>query len=708
MSLKLKLIALLTIVLPLFVWVQQSFAVTLPLKLAWNRNTESDLAYYRVYYGTSSRNYSNFITVDKQNPSCSFDGTRLSVGQIYYIALTAIDFSLNESGYSGELVANIEPSATTTTAPPSSVIIIEAEQMSYHTNGAQDGEFWCLWANGTMNEEVYFPTTGVHRFEITVKGDLAYNVGPEMELLIDGNIKGTVFVNTTIPQTFVFNVDVPAGTHELAIGFYNDVYNPADGVDRNLYVDKTTITFATGSVSTTIPSTTSTTTVPRTTTTTTISTYRMEYCSTDDVLLLQGTIPEEGTMSVTIPDELSQAISATLYLALWDPDVYGEGYIYINGKGPVNLPVGNYDSQVHSFEININKDWLVEGENAIRFTHVATMGYEVRKACINISFSPSGDDSTTTTAPPPPPTTIPRTSTTTTPPSTSTTSVPSDTNPPTGIIVVNSGDDVTQSQLVTLDLSAEDYESGMGAGSMMSFSNDNLQWSDPEPFALTRDWVLSTGEGEKTVYAKFCDCGGNWMSEPASDSIWLEEACSEPIEFDATAIESSGDFHPLFAKEYAVDGEIYTGWLSPLKFFVEHEYLTIDLGETQMVNRIELFSYPLLLFLDLFPLDFALQASTDNETWQELFPVDNYTPPPTFTDSWAFDEQEARYVKLLITKPKPFLFFFYLSYIPEIKIYGCPEAAMATTHQPSTDGNAKIRVVKIPQFSSQLSVDSLQ
>jgi hypothetical protein len=510
-----------------------------------------------------------------------------------------------------------------------------------------------------------------------------------MELIIDENSKGTVFINTTTPQTFVFNVDVPAGTHELAIGFYNDVYNPTDGADRNLYVDKTTITFATEGNPTTIPSTT----------TTTITTYQVGFCSTDDTLNLQGTIPEEGTMSVSISDDLAYARSATLFLTLWDPDVFEEGYIYINGNGLLALPVGNYDGVVHSFEININKDWLVQGENNIRFTHVATMGYQVRKACINILFSPSSDNPTTTTAPPPPPTTIPRTSTTTTPPSTSTTSVPSDTNPPTGIIVINSGDDVTQSLLVTLDLSAEDDESGMGTGAKMSFSNDNIQWSAPEPFALTRDWVLSTGEGEKTVYAKFCDCGGNWMSEPVSDSIRLEGDCSEPIKFDATAIESSGDFHPLFAKEYAVDGEFYTGWLSPLKFFVEHEYLTIDLGEIQMVNRIELFSYPLLLFLDFFPLDFALQASTDNETWQELFPVDNYTPPPTFTDSWAFDEQEARYVKLLITKPKPFLFFFYLSYIPEIKIYGCPEAAMATTHQPSTDGSAKIRVVRVPQFS---------
>jgi hypothetical protein len=121
--------------------------------------------------------------------------------------------------------------------------VIEAEQMSYHANGAQDGAFWLLWANGTMNEDVSFPNSGTYRIEITAKGDLANGVGPEMQMLIDGQSQGIVFVNTNTPDIYIFEVEVSAGTHELIIAFNNDYYDPVQGVDRNLYVDKIAISY---------------------------------------------------------------------------------------------------------------------------------------------------------------------------------------------------------------------------------------------------------------------------------------------------------------------------------------------------------------------------------------------------------------------------------------------------------------------------------
>ena len=94
-----------------------------------------------------------------------------------------------------------------------------------------------------MNEDVYFQDTGIYRFEITARGDLAFNIGPEMELFIDGENKGAFFVNTNTPEIFVFNVEVSAGVHEIAIGYYNDFYDPSQGIDRNLYVDNTIISY---------------------------------------------------------------------------------------------------------------------------------------------------------------------------------------------------------------------------------------------------------------------------------------------------------------------------------------------------------------------------------------------------------------------------------------------------------------------------------
>ena len=241
-------VSILITLLFLIICVRSIYAQTpvdLPLKLAWARNTELDLSYYKVYYGTSSRNYSHYVPIDRQFPSCELDENYLTVGRTYYIALTALDFSLNESGYSEELVVYIE-------SPPT---------------------------------------------------------------------------NTT--------------------------------------------------------SSTTPTTTPSTTTTTALS---PNHCSTDDVLILHGTIPEEGTMSVTLTDNLSNAVSASIFLTLFDADVSEEGYIYINGNDPIDLPIGNYNDSVHSCEVPINLNWLIQGENTFRVTHVATWGYEVRELCVRIVY----------------------------------------------------------------------------------------------------------------------------------------------------------------------------------------------------------------------------------------------------------------------------------------------------------------------------------
>jgi hypothetical protein len=68
--------------------------------VTWNANTESDLAGYRVYYGTSSRNYPNSISVGKVTSATI---TGLTVGTTYYIAVKAEDTSGNLSGFSAEV-----------------------------------------------------------------------------------------------------------------------------------------------------------------------------------------------------------------------------------------------------------------------------------------------------------------------------------------------------------------------------------------------------------------------------------------------------------------------------------------------------------------------------------------------------------------------------------------------------------------------------
>jgi hypothetical protein len=63
-----------------------------------------DLACYKIYYGTSSRNYTFSLDVGK---ATTFKIDNLSPGT-YYFSVAAYDTSGNESGYSNEVSKTIE------------------------------------------------------------------------------------------------------------------------------------------------------------------------------------------------------------------------------------------------------------------------------------------------------------------------------------------------------------------------------------------------------------------------------------------------------------------------------------------------------------------------------------------------------------------------------------------------------------------------
>ena len=96
-----------------------------------------------------------------------------------------------------------------------------------------------------------------------------------------------------------------------------------------------------------------------------------------------------------------------------------------------------------------------------------------------------------------------------------------DTVPPTGTIIIESGAAFTISTNVTLTLSCSD---NVGC-SQMRFSNDGSNYSTPEAYATSKAWVMSSGDGTKTVYVKYKDTVGNW-SNPFSDIIDLNTSCS--------------------------------------------------------------------------------------------------------------------------------------------------------------------------------------
>jgi len=90
---------------------------------------------------------------------------------------------------------------------------------------------------------------------------------------------------------------------------------------------------------------------------------------------------------------------------------------------------------------------------------------------------------------------------------------------PTGTVVINSGAAETNSTAVALSLISSDH-SGTGIA-VMRFSNDGSAWSVWEPVLSSKAWVLTAGDGVKTVYVQYKD-GLGYISDSISDGITLK------------------------------------------------------------------------------------------------------------------------------------------------------------------------------------------
>jgi len=100
--------------------------------LSWNPNSESDLAGYKVYYGNSSRTYSQaYGNGDDAGNQTGYTISNLVEGEIYFFAATAYDFSGNESGYSSEVSYDVPiTSLPGDMTPPSTPTYIQATVVS--------------------------------------------------------------------------------------------------------------------------------------------------------------------------------------------------------------------------------------------------------------------------------------------------------------------------------------------------------------------------------------------------------------------------------------------------------------------------------------------------------------------------------------------------------------------------------------------------
>jgi len=569
------------------------------LHLSWTGNTETDLAGYKVYYGTSPGSYGDPVVLPDVT---EYELSGLEEGTLYYVALTAFDTSDNESEKSVEEsgIAHLPPAGT--------------ELQS----GIQDGG-----SLEPQEEDIYYITLPAGQGYLLV--ELTGN--PDADLYVRYGSPPTTAHWDCRPFTLSSNEVCSFSDPDSGI-WYIMVQGASDTVDYTI-----TATYNTGPP----PITTTTTTSPPPPTTTT------------------STPPSTTTVPVTTtaPPSTTTAPPST-----------------------TTAPV------------------------------TTTAPPSTTTAPATTTAPPGTTTAPATTTAPPSTTTAP--ATTTTPSTSSTISATTtisliDTTPPTGNVIINNGVATTYSPNVILTISARDDGNELDKNGFMTFSNDGFQWSDPEPYTTAKLWMLSPGEGIKTIYAQFRDAAGNWMTEPAQDTILYEEsenACDEPQKLRPIATTASSQLSPLFSKENAVDGNPSTTWSTLLSFFKKDEFITLDLGAIKKISWFTMEAASTLFGTDFFPVNFTIEISKDAMAWDRISTEQGYAPPiqATHADSWDLKNLECRYIRVYITKAKTILFLFKMAQIAEIEVYGCniadntPLPAKETVSMmPEEDGNQQER-----------------
>lgn len=125
-----------------------------------------------------------------------------------------------------------EPSVPTT-------FLIEAEGADASTTtGGPYSDGWIVWSNGQIFADIDIPEDGDYTFSANLWGSQGGPDLPNAALLVDG----VPIQDFDIPQTshataeqYSVTVTLTAGTHQFAVAFTNDFYQPP--IDRNLFVD---------------------------------------------------------------------------------------------------------------------------------------------------------------------------------------------------------------------------------------------------------------------------------------------------------------------------------------------------------------------------------------------------------------------------------------------------------------------------------------
>lgn len=166
--------------------------------VSWGANTESDLSGYKIYYGSFSGSYD--VVQDVRNAT-SFRVGSLIIGNTYYFAVTAYDFSGNESNFSDEVLYV----AVEATIPAKKDYVVPSDGSEIRSFALKLGTMYSVTVSGTFQFWLPNPQeadAGWSQWD--VNGILEWQSNSELGLLIDNQSIGTTtfFVNHTYTKEF--------------------------------------------------------------------------------------------------------------------------------------------------------------------------------------------------------------------------------------------------------------------------------------------------------------------------------------------------------------------------------------------------------------------------------------------------------------------------------------------------------------------------
>ncbi len=182
------------------------------ITLSWAANTESDLASYNVFMGTSPGTYGSGIAV---GTVVSYQATGLNAGTTYYFALKAVDAGSNESGLSSEVSAttanggNSFPPAMSSPAPGATLTSSTVTFVGGHTSVDVLHSLWVGTTAGANNLSL----GGLPAHSRTVTGLPSSGTIYVRYWTTDNSNTSTGWVYTD--QTYTMNVG--GTTHQLTV-----------------------------------------------------------------------------------------------------------------------------------------------------------------------------------------------------------------------------------------------------------------------------------------------------------------------------------------------------------------------------------------------------------------------------------------------------------------------------------------------------------